>query len=933
MITKKNLFSVILSCIMTVCILNGVLFAKPASANEVLPAVINPIAKYEFKDATDLGKDSMGNYHMEYRNKWVSGSTGELLNVYTSVDEVNGGVTFDGQFCLSQDKDSNMFADVSAFTLCFEIMTAKGRGEWEQYIGIGNSADVFAFIGRATNYPGQLRLHTFNMLEWEGVSSVYNAPKIFDFGENNAPTEYQKIVVSVQPGGDMLVYLNGELVALKNSNKNNQAWDTSIDETWATATKNSFFAIGGRYNGAVDRMSSGSIRNVQFYDFAMDATCVSAYNTNGQLTTADTVNLPTVTGLEEVVFDGEPTNVILNAGMSDQEMLSALNSANAKFVLSNGSFVSTPITWVGIERDGQDCYAKGSISSTKLGYVNTFGTEITYKLSVVEFKSLGEPIFAGEVLKGEIKDTMSKQEMLSLVNGATVVVTFMDDSTQTVDVTFSDIKSSMGNYKAIAKVMINDVLYGTVSVAIQVTETNEGPMAELKPIALWTFDNEETKLEDSMGKYEFQSVKIPASADYWGLGTVTDGVLYLDGQSMMALPVLNDVSENITNGFTLNFQYKQDGLYETAQGWSAPVSFGAKDFGSSFGAGFIISDNSGDLRVQGYDITKNIVNGETSMYWTQKVVESGENAWHNVTLSVRPGETFDCYVDGELKYTAECPADWSLEHDETAFSIGGRLLWSQGYNLFKGWIDNVSIYNFAQDLEQSNAYWSKAKLVVQDMNGEIITDVSNQPTFENGIPLSSAIMDNMYDAQVKRRINPATVDALFDNDQTTPLNIEWLGYKRENGVWYIYGQVDTQNLGYATTLTGKVEVKVQVEVTPAPRLITVGTAKNGTVTTDKTQAYLDEEIVITPTPSKGYIVGLVKVNGIAISANDDGEYVYKVTGADDIEVTATFKVDPNANKTEPSEKGCKSNILGQTFIVSLIGLSAVTWYFVRRKHN
>ena len=347
---------------------------------------VNPIAKYEFKDASNLGKDTMGNYDMEYRNKYVAGSEGELLDKYTAVDTVNGGVTFDGQFCLSQDKDSNMFADVSAFTLCFEVKTGKGRTEWEQYIGVGNAdGDGFAFIGRMPSLPGQMRLQTYNMLSWEGGNSnVYNAPKIpFATGESVAPTEYQRVVVSVQPGGNMLVYLNGKLVALTNPQKN-KAWDTSIDETWATATKNSFFAIGGRYNGAVDMMATGSIRNVQFYDFAMDATCVKSYDRTGVVNTAHLSNLNTITSVGEVEFDGEVSSEQLNDGMTANEMLSKVNDASAEVTLSDGSTTSATITWTEVITDGEKYFVKGSANTSKLGYANLCGYEVSYELPVVE---------------------------------------------------------------------------------------------------------------------------------------------------------------------------------------------------------------------------------------------------------------------------------------------------------------------------------------------------------------------------------------------------------------------------------------------------------------------------------------------------------------------------------------------------------------------
>lgn len=922
----KRIAVFLLSALMGVSIVGGISAkTNTASASQT---IVNPIAKYEFKDKDDLGKDSMGNYDMEYRKQWVSGGTGPELNTYTAVDEVNGGVSFAGQFCLSQDKDSNMFADVTAFTLCFEMIPSKSTA-WQHYLGVGNSTDEFSIIGCDGSTSNAYKT-MFRMKGVNGTSNVWQSEVLF--GGETPITEYQKVIIAVQPGEDLGVYVNGTKLTLTKS--------SAVPTDYVTASKTSYFSVGARYNGAADRASTASVRNISFYNFAMDDTCATAYNTNGQLTVENVVNIPKATGVQ-ASFDGDATKTVLTSALSTDEMFALLNDANAEVALSNGKTVTLPITWNSVEEVDGEYFAKGTFNESKIGGFSDLGDEVSYKLSVIELKSLGAPVFSGDVLKGEIKEDMSTAEMLAMINKANVTVVFLDDRQETVEVEFTSIQLSMGKYVASAEVMIDGIKYGVVSVEIDVTVVNEGPTAELKPVAKWTFDSEETKLNDTYGRYNFQAVpkKNGDTSDLYATGAIDNGALYLDGESMMALPLLNDISENISKGFTLNFQYKQDGVFteDREQKWSVPVSFGAKDFGSSFGAGFIIADNSGDLRIYGHDITKNVTNNEYSFYWTNKVVEYGEDVWHNVTLSARPGQFFNVYVDGELAYTAECPADWSLENDNTTFSIGGRVMWNNGYNLFKGWIDNVTIYNFAQDVEQSNAYWDKAKLIVKDMNGEIITDVSNEATFENGEMLNRELFDNLYDAQVKRRINPATVNALFDNEQSIALSVEWLGYRRENGVWYIIGQVDTENLGYATLLTGKVEIKIQAEVTRAPRLISIETAKNGTVTTDKSEAYLDDQVVITPTPNEGYLVGMVKVNGVAISQNQDGEYVYTVDGADDLTISVTFKADPNAKNEEKSDNiwaifGCGSNILNETMIISVIALATTAVYIKRKKH-
>lgn len=420
--------------------------------------------------------------------------------------------------------------------------------------------------------------------------------------------------------------------------------------------------------------------------------------------------------------------VALNEAMSVEKMFESLNPATAELTLSDGKTASADVVWQKVEKADNKYYAVGTVNSKKLGYANLAG-EVRYELTVASIKGAGEPVFEGnEITKGELKDSMTEAEMLALINTATVTVTLGDDTTTNVTVTFTKIVADMGTYTAQADVMLEGMKVATASVTLPVTQTNEGQMAELAPIAKWTFDSEETKLVDSMGKYNLQC---GAKADGdrtnnpTGTGTVQNGMLYLDGTDMLTLPELNDVTENISNGFTLNFQVKQDGDISDRPNkgeWAAPVSFGFNDWNATTFCRFLVATSGGGdmLRFNAHDITKN-EDGTNQAYWGPEVLTHIADAMHNVTLTVRPGEFIKIYADGKEVQSFPCPAGWNLRHQNMQFSIGAECVWGNGYDYFKGWVDNVTIYNFAMTEKQSAAYWQKGKVVVKDMAGSIIS--------------------------------------------------------------------------------------------------------------------------------------------------------------------------------------------------------------------
>ena len=751
---RKRFATVALSAVAVVTTAGGLggLGTVMADAAE---AEVAPIAKYEFKDASNFGKDTMGNYDMSYRNAWLQGGTGPLMDKGTLID--GGGVQFSGEFCVAQDQDNSSFSDVTAFTLAFDLKTAAYQ-DWQHYLGVGDgTTNYFAVVGRGGN-PGSTEASqaAFNAYG-TGNGAYWDSAFLTDCTAwGKAETDFQKVIITAQPGGELKMYINGTEFVKEGK------LPATLAEGWSPYDANVTFSIGARFNGAADRPSVGAVKNVVFYDFAMSTDEMTEYNETGKI-------------MREV--EEEPS---------------------------------------------------------------------------------------------------------------------------------------------------------------------EEDLQELLPVAKYEFEDASNPGKDTMGNYDLGLVAKEGGdiGNPWNTGTIEDGVLYLDGTDMLACTALNDVGDNLNNGFTLNFQYRQDGTQPGA--WATPVGFGFNDWNVTVVCSFRVEGGYTHLRVAGHG---GVAEGDGNTFYGPVVVQDGTDKMHNVTLSVRPGEKFNVYADGALAYSTDCPAGWNVSNSNMAFSIGGECVWGNGYNPFKGWVDNVSIYNFALTLDQSNAYWEKGKLTVGDMDGEIITSISNQPKFANDEVTNGKLTDQLTDTQAVRRVNDATVDALFDNGESVTLPVTWQGLAQEDGKWYIVGVVDTSDLGYASLLSGLQEVKQEVTVERVARTVTIlDTIKNGSISADKTQAYLGDTVTFTATPESGYEINTLTVNGTPLTANSDGTFTYTVEGIENIEVNATFKTatgggttQPGGDTTQPGTTDGQSNtlaiVLGVVGGVIVIAAIVVAVVVVKKKKN
>ena len=925
--TKSRLLTVALSLAVAISgIFSAVFYTAPTvkadgeSAKEILP-----VAKYEFKDENNIGKDSMGNFDLTFRNEWKADGTGPLLNEFTMLE--GGGISFDKKLCLAADiGDKDVVANTSALTLVAVVKASTSASNWGHIAGVGylnNAGKSLSIASLADSAVSQIGAYSAN----SDYSGIWNQCTVVRETEN-----FHTVILSAQPGGKFSIFVDGALI---DDSK-------TLAADWSAHSGNHSFSIGGEFNGNGAWTTAASLKNVTVYNFAMSETAATAYYTNGKVTADDLSGVKTATKAE-IAFEGDATNVALNMAMTTDEMFAALNPATATLTLTDETTATANVKWTKVVKEEDKYYAVGTLETGKLGIVDLVG-EVNYELSVASVKAIGEPVFADGVATEQLKDSMTQAEMLEKLNQATVTVTLSDESTVDVTVTFTKIEANLGEYTAYGDVVVNGTTVATASVKLNVEQTNEGIAKELVPVAKWTFDTEETKLQDSMGKYTLQNGAI-SDGDRenkpTGTGTVQNGMLYVDGTDMLTLPELNDVSENIYNGFTLNFQVKQDGDIsgrpnpgepgKPAGEWAAPVSFSFNDWVATTYCRFLVATSGGGdmLRFNAHNITLDD-KGASAAYWGPAVVDHIADKMHNITLSIRPGEYAKVYADGVEVISLPCPEGWNLKHQNMQFAIGGECVWGNGYDYFKGWIDNVSIYNFAMSESQVGAYWQKGKVTVGDMTGDIITEVDSVPHFEQeGVYVNEkGLNDTLTATQFVDRLLPATVNAKFDgvdaegNAKTVALAVAWKTVKLESdGKYYAIGEVDATNLGYATLLTGKTQVRQEVTVEKRDRKITVDPdIENGTVTVDKTAAKLNEQVKVTVKANDGYVLKELTVGDVAVEVGEDGTYTFTVTGNREVKISATFEEE---QQPESGCGSCNSSVFASSGLVVLAMAAAV----------
>ena len=355
----KKLFIALLTSIVAFTFV--VLPLNIAHASEV--EVVNPLAKYEFLDASNPGKDSMGNYNLELKDAdGVAAGTGV-------VSASEGVATFNGTAGLRSSSNENDISEVlKSFTLAFDIKASTEHGGWAEPVSFGWNGweptkwGTFQFSGRS------------NLLRYSTGANIDGTTNAFWANEiGNVKTDgFQSVLLVADPGKKIEVYLDGVL-----------KYSHALPQDFTFSDPNMRFALGGGscwgnlYNPFI-----GQLKNVEIYDFALNETQIAQYAATKKVYRAlDVIAIESVTDLSSVVR--------VPAGLSHEQILKLVPaSSDVEVKMSNDSVKTANVTWSGVEEKDGSLYLTGEIT----GLVNPNGVKAYAKIAVVENAKVLLPI-------------------------------------------------------------------------------------------------------------------------------------------------------------------------------------------------------------------------------------------------------------------------------------------------------------------------------------------------------------------------------------------------------------------------------------------------------------------------------------------------------------------------------------------------------------
>ena len=330
-----------------------------------------PIAKYEFQDASNPGKDSMGNYDL------VVAESSEATEKGTVTVE-NGVATFDGTAALISKTEENDLSEVlNSFTLSFDIKTTATYGSWSEPIGFGwdnwdaskwclfefaSGSDLLRFTAcSAKDESTGFSNVDGNTNQWWGKEIAYLGT-----------SDFHNVVLSFEVGGKAIIYVDGIV---------KYSYDVPANYTLSSATAQ--FAIGGNGTfGDARNFFIGDMANVSVYDFAVSAEQARVLGVTNDLTTT----IVSGTYISEIdtnpVFTGDKTTCEITSKMSTEEILGAMNAATVKATLSDNTTKDLNVVWQDVVVNGEVATVTGYVSVIKEGLTTVKKATVTTTVDV-----------------------------------------------------------------------------------------------------------------------------------------------------------------------------------------------------------------------------------------------------------------------------------------------------------------------------------------------------------------------------------------------------------------------------------------------------------------------------------------------------------------------------------------------------------------------
>lgn len=375
-----------------------------AMADDAAKTEVLPIARYDFSDESNYGKDVTGHGHdleapIHAKDGDLWQEEGTVNN--TTLEKDGDGLKFSGANALAAPESKDFSEFMNGMTLNFRVKDdyADTRNQWKCIIGFGDyyagldgtSPDrkMFGFYTKndipSGDNTAKRRLYFFltGVATRDGGSMFGDAPYVVELERD----EFADVTLSIQPGGQGYIKVNDYTVDLPFVQKaGGQAendptrtipsdiWDSVIRPSAIGQSSNdSRFCIGANIGyGKAYHGYKGTIADVTIYDFAATKEETAKYWENGyKFYDTDFADDRLVTSISDtpIFKDGQMTINELKDTHTEVQMLKRLNEAYVEATTKDGQTkVQLPVTWTSVKEEDGKYIARGSVKNVGLSY-------------------------------------------------------------------------------------------------------------------------------------------------------------------------------------------------------------------------------------------------------------------------------------------------------------------------------------------------------------------------------------------------------------------------------------------------------------------------------------------------------------------------------------------------------------------------------------